>query len=1156
MTRYNLDLDLGFLSSEEAQAVLGVLERDKRLKEIENERIRRLREQLGDNSSVLCLEKPRKQQTTGSVQPNQSPRSHNTEQEMVRGNPMEGKDVRRHTNLRARLRSMFSFRFPVKDSPDPEGKGKSHSYNNSVSNIPSLAEPSSKDSTTEARHEEVLTQEGLTKEVLTGEQLTEELLTGKEHSKKVLTEELTKKVLTGEELPKEVLTEDLTKEVLTEKYLTKDVLTEEEINKEVLTGDELPKEVLTKEELTKELFTEELIKEVLTEEELSKVVLTKEEFTKEVLTEEELSKEVLTKEELTKEVLAEEELFKEVLTEEELTPEVPAEEELSKEVLAEEYSDEEPIEDHSESNKVIGHTACSETRKRCTVLLETGRKHESSTGPAHCGISLREDQEGSRVTGPPSAPQSGGLYPVVHEQPPSIPLKEHMQPSDELKMSNPSQSPPLRMNGVIPISPQQPDTSSACLPAGTLSPETGNVPLFRPHKSPKLPLTNLKRSMLQETSGRAATPARHLSLIRPWSVVSPGTFSLLRPSSSNALPASHAEPRAEAADLPSYLPSGLPSPRSVTLRQRISSSHPNLFPDPERSLQQCHSITLPDTTPSHNPLGYRSRLGSSLIFNPLRVSKDTSATKHSSSAKSLDGHLTKAVSMGTAGDNHPPCSSPSKTRWMSSSERINMLAKQHSLVAQVGLSKAISQERNLQKNTYVQSNNQRMFKLDEYYTSVYSGPNLEFNTCSLSSINPGISHRSQSCPHSPPVSSDHMTNLTRSCDCTHSAPPHIKDLITGDREEAIGSEIIHSEMNISKLKRQTSNKGLSEFQNRKNSSGLPAHYATLISERTEELSGCRSNQKVDQILNRLRMTLRSKGIEENSVLFGKKGKTEQSTCKGVSDIGENRTGKRWAPEVNKAPTVLQHNVEGRIQDRGCHRLMSKGTHLDIHDKQRNRISIEKNGNPLRSTEKSSRTNNPHQPNLGCQPKMDSDSTSLSHFGLNTNIKEVNSSSLEKDRRAERKPVDCFKPTQLSHPRNSPITRDSDLTHRHSISVNKIYSNRTTKSRRISTGTMTPTRNLKSLEDVRGSGDQFCPPITLSSPTLPSHLRINESSIFPTANLKPPIMNTMLQVFGSPMVQLPVRSSSLSDCENYDSDTSTDGEYYVNSDDLEEKESKL
>ncbi|XP_024250410.1 synaptotagmin-like protein 1 isoform X2 [Oncorhynchus tshawytscha] len=79
MTVYNLNLDLGFLSNEEAHAVVEVLERDKRLKEIEKERIGRLLEQRGDRKSVLGWpENLRNQQTNkSSVHPSQAPHSTN-----------------------------------------------------------------------------------------------------------------------------------------------------------------------------------------------------------------------------------------------------------------------------------------------------------------------------------------------------------------------------------------------------------------------------------------------------------------------------------------------------------------------------------------------------------------------------------------------------------------------------------------------------------------------------------------------------------------------------------------------------------------------------------------------------------------------------------------------------------------------------------------------------------------------------------------------------------------------------------------------------------------------------------------------------------------------------------------------------------------------
>lgn len=195
------------------------------------------------------------------------------------------------------------------------------------------------------------------------------------------------------------------------------------------------------------------------------------------------------------------------------------------------------------------------------------------------------------------------------------------------------------------------------------------------------------------------------------------------------------------------------------MRQHISSSHPTLFPasDLQRAPPQSLSRTMLHTTRSHYPPEYRTRLSSSLIFNSLSMYKNTSATatespKHSNRAKSLDRHL-------TAGDNNSLYSPPSKTRWLSSSERINMLAKQHNLAAQVGLSKAISPQRNLQTNASVQSNNQRMFKHHAYFTGVYdTGPNLAITTHSLSSLSSRSSHRTQTPLHSSPVSLDHRKN--------------------------------------------------------------------------------------------------------------------------------------------------------------------------------------------------------------------------------------------------------------------------------------------------------------------------------------------------------------------------------------------------------------
>lgn len=124
--------------------------------------------------------------------------------------------------------------------------------------------------------------------------------------------------------------------------------------------------------------------------------------------------------------------------------------------------------------------------------------------------------------------------------------------------------------------------------------------------------------------------------------------------------------------------------------------------------------------------------------------------------------------------------------------------------------------------------------------------------------------------------------------------------------------------------------------------------------------------------------------------------------------------------------------------------------------------------------------------------------------------------------------------------------------------------------------MAPTRYLRSLEDIRVPGDLDRTPRTLSrafsstqktyfsliktdsilspkSLTLP--LRFNESSTLPTEILNSLIIDQKLQVIQGPMELLPISSSSLSDFEEYDSDTTTDGEYYLSSDDWE-KESIL
>ncbi|CAB1316045.1 unnamed protein product [Coregonus sp. 'balchen'] len=1100
MTVCNVNLDLGFLSNEEAHAVVEVLERDKRLKEIEKERIGRLLEQRGDRKSVLGWPENLRNQQTNKCK-----------QQTVRSKPMKGKDdgSGRHTTLRARLSSMFSLRVPMRGSRDPGGKNNSH--NNGVSNIPSSGGQSFKDKSTEAKHVE--------------EQIGE-------------------------------LAEEPNKEVHTEEKLTNEVHTEEE----------LTKEMDTEEELTKEMDTEEAHTEVAHREK----------------------------------------------------------------ELTEEPAKEEPIEDHSvESNKVIGPAASpeGETGKRRTYLLETGGKQESSTGQAHCSSYQREDQISSGVTEPALAPRSASHPPVKHEDPTSIPRRgEHIQPSAELKTSI-RFSPNLSIFS-CPIRPHHSDISSPFLApqeqslprtdtVESLSPEVTNIPFHSPHRPPKLQSSDLKRRQLQKASGRAVTPYRHLSLIRPWSVESPGTFSLLRPSNSTTLPTSHhVETQAEASglssnltsvlpsnlssdlpsDLPSNLPSSLPSSSDhqespVTLRQHISSSHLTLFPPTDLQCfpPQSLSRTLPHTTQSHYPLGYRTRLSSSLIFNSLSLSKNTLGTatespKYFNRAKSLDRHLTKAVSMDTAGDNHSTYSPPSNTRWMSSSERINMLAKQPNLAAQVGLSKAISQQRNLQTNASVQSNNQRMFKHHAYYSGVYDTGH------SLSSLSSRASHRLQSPLHSPPVSPDHMTNLTRSYGGTHSAPADTKRLMIGEKIKVIGSEIIDSKIHhISELKWQTSNKDLFAFRIR--NAGLPAQDASLTSERTEkEPTGYRSNRKVDQILNRLRMIFSSKRIEEKSMLFGRKGKTVPSTLEGASVINENRrTGKR-SPEIKEVlkPTDLQHNVAGHLrqQNRGCHgltistvKLASKDAQLDIHDKERNTISTEKNGNPSLSKEELSRTNHPHSPYFSSQSHKDSASSRTSHFSLNTNNEDVFSSSLGKDSRSDRRRAACFKPTQLSYSNNSPTTTDFGLKHGRSISVNNIYSNRTSRNRRISTGTdMAPTRALRSLEDIRGPGDLDSPPRTLPrafssthktyfslmktdsilSPknlTLPMPLQFNESSTLPTEILNSLIIDQKSQVILGPMELLPIMSSSLSDLEEYDSDTTTDGEYYLSSDDWE-KESIL
>ncbi|XP_029557202.1 uncharacterized protein LOC115154774 isoform X2 [Salmo trutta] len=1156
MTVYNLNLDLGFLSDEEAHAVVEVLERDKRLKEIEKERIGRLLEQRGDRKSVLGWpENLRNQQTNNiSVHPSQAPHSTNIEQQTVRSKPIKGRDdgSGRHTTLRARLSSMFSLRVPLRGSRDPGGKNNSHSHNNG--NVHSSGGQSCEDKSTEAKHVE--------------EQIGE-------------------------------LAEEPNKEAHTEEELTKEVHTEEELTKEVHTEEELTKEVHTEEELTKEVHTEE-----------------------------ELTKEVHTEEELTKEVHTEEELTKEVHTEEELTKEVHTEEAHREKELTEGPAKENPIEDHSvESNKVIGPAAFpeGETEKRRTDLLETGGKQESSTGQ-----NQREDQESSGVTGPASAPQSASHPPVKHENPTSNPRKgEHIQPSAELKTSIPFS--PNRNIRSCPIRPHHSDISSPFLvpqeqslprtdTVESLSPEVTNIPLHSPHRPPKLQSSILKRSQLQKASGRAVTPARHLSLLKPWSVESPGMFSLLRPSSSTTLPTSHyVETQAEASglssnltsvlpsnlssDLPSNLPSGLPSSSGhrespVTLRQHISSSHLTLFPASDLQCFPPQSLNriLPQTTLSHYPLGYKTRLSSSLIFNSLPMSKNTLDTatqspKYLNRSKSLDTHLTKAVSMDTAGDNHSPYSPPSNTRWMSSSERIHMLAKQHNLAAQVGLSKAISQQRILQTNASVQSNNQRMFKHHAYDSGVYdTGPSLAVKTHSLSSLNSRASRGLQSHLHRPPVSPDHMTDLTRSYGGTHSAPADTKQLMIGDKIKVTGSEIIDSEIhNISEFKCQTSNKDLFASQIRKNCLGLPAQDATLISDRTEkEPTGYRSNRKVDHILNRLRMIFSSKRIEEKSVLFGRKGKTVPSTLEGASVISENRrTGKR-SPEVKEVlkPIDLQRNVAGHLrqQNRGCNgltistvKLASKNAQLDIHDKERNTISTEKNGNPSLSKEELSITNHPHSPYFSSQSHKDSGSSRTSHFSLNTKNEDVFSSSMGKDSRSDRSRTACFKPTQLSYSNNSPTTTDFGLKHGRSISVTNIYSNRTSRNRRISTGTdMAPTRYLRSLEDIRGPGDLDRTPRTLSrafsstqktyfsliktdsilspkSLTLP--LRFNESSTLPTEILNSLITDQNLQVIQGPMELFPISSSSLSDFEEYDSDTTTDGEYYLSSDDWE-KESIL
>uniref|UniRef100_A0AAZ3PWD3 Uncharacterized protein n=1 Tax=Oncorhynchus tshawytscha TaxID=74940 RepID=A0AAZ3PWD3_ONCTS len=1018
------------------------------------------------------------------------------EQQTVRSKPLKGKDdgSGRHTTLRARLSSMFSLRVPLRGSRDPGGKNNSH--NNGVSNVSSSGGQSCEGKSTEAKHVE--------------EQIGE---------------------------------------------------LAEEPNKEVHTEEELTKEVHTEEELTKEVHTEEAHTEA-------------------------------------------------AHREKELT-ESPAEEE--------------PTEDHSvESNKVIGPAAfpVGETGKRRTDLLETGGKQESSTA---IGQNQREDQESSGVTGPALAPQSISHPPVKHEDPTSKPRKkEHIQPSAELKTSIPFS--PNRNICSCPIRPHHSNISSPFLApqeqslprtatVESLSPEVTNIPFHSPHQPPKLQSSNLKRSQLQKASGRAVTPARHLSLIRPWSVESPGTFSLLRPSSSTTLPTSHyVETQAEASgissnfasvlpsnlssDLPSNLPSGLPSSSdhresSVTLREHISRSHLTLFPasDLQCFPPQTLNRILPHTTLSHYPLGYRTRLSSSLIFNSLPVSKNTLDTatespKYLNRSKSLDRHLTKAVSMDTAGDNHSPYSPPSNTRWMSSSERINMLAKQHNLAAQVGLSKAISQQRILQTNASVQSNNQRMFKHHAYYSGVYdTGPSLAVKTHSLSSLSSRASHGLQSHLHSPPVSPDHMTDLTRAYGGTHSAPADTKQLMIGEKIKVTGSEIIDSEThNISEFKCQTSNKDLFASQIRKNSLGLPAQDATLVSDRTEkEPTGYRSNRKVDQVLNRLRMIFSSKRIEERSVLFGRKGKTVPST------LENRRTGKR-SPEVKEVlkPIDLQCNVAGHLrqQNRGCNgltistvKLASKNAQLDIHDKERNTISTEKNGNPSLSKEELSRTNHPHSPYFSSQSHKDSGSSRTSHFSLNTKNEDVFSSPMGKDSRSDRSRTACFKPTQLSYSNNSPTTTDFGLKHGRSISVTNIYSNRTSRNRRISTGTdMAPTRYLRSLEDIRGPGDLDRPPRTLSrafsstqktyisliktdsilrpkSLTFPMPLRFNESSIWHTEMLNSLIIDQKLQVIQGPMELLPITSSSLSDFEEYDSDTTTDGEYYLSSDDWE-KESIL
>ncbi|XP_021474399.2 uncharacterized protein LOC110534072 [Oncorhynchus mykiss] len=1110
MTVYNLNLDLGFLSNEEAHAVVEVLERDKRLKEIEKERIGRLLEQRGDRKSVLGWpENLRNQQTNkSSVHLSQAPHSTNIEQQTVRSKPIKGKDdgSGRHTTLRARISSMFSLR----GSRDPGGKNNSH--NNGVSNVSSSGGQSCEGKSTEAKHVE--------------EQIGE-------------------------------FAEEPNKEVHTEEQLTKEVHTEKE----------LTKEVHTEEELTKEVHTEEAHTEAAHREELT---------------------------------------------------ESPAKEE--------------PTEDHSvESNKVIGPAAfpVGETGKRRTDLLETGGKQESSTA---IGQNQREDQESSGVTGPALAPQSISHPPVKHEDPTSKPRKgEHIQPSAELKTSIPFS--PNRNICSCPIRLHYSDISSPFLApqeqslprtatVESLSPEVTNIPFHSPHQPPKLQSSNLKRSQLQKASGRAVTPARHLSLIRPWSVESPGTFSLLRPSSSTTLPTSHyVETQAEASglssnftsvlpsnlssDLPSNLPSGLPSSSDhrespVTLRQHISRSHLTLFPASDLQCFPPQSLNriLPHTALSHYPLENRTRLSSSLIFNSLPMSKNTLDTatespKYLNRSKSLDRHLTKAVSMDTAGDNHSPYSPPSNTRWMSSSERINMLAKQHNLAAQVGLSKAISQQRILQTNASVQSNNQRMFKHHAYYSGVYdTGPSLAVKTHSLSSLSSRASHGLQSHLHSPPVSPDHMTDLTRAYGGTHSAPADTKQLMIGEKIKVTGSEIIDSETrNISEFKCQTSNKDLFASQIRKNSLGLPAQDATLVSDRTEkEPTGYRSNRKVDQVLNRLRMIFSSKRIEERSVLFGRKGKTVPSTLEGASVISENRrTGKR-SPEVKEVlkPIDLQRNVAGQLrqQNRGCNgltistvKLASKNAQLDIHDKERNTISTEKNGNPSLSKEELSRTNHPHSPYFSSQSHKDSGSSRTSHFSLNTKNEDVFSSPMGKDSRSDRSRTACFKPTQLSYSNNSPTTTDFGLKHGRSISVTNIYSNRTSRNRRISTGTdMAPTRYLRSLEDIRGPGDLDHPPRTLSrafsstqktyisliktdsilspkSLTLPMPLRFNESSTWHTEILNSLIIDQKLQVIQGPMELLPITSSSLSDFEEYDSDTTTDGEYYLSSDDWE-KESIL